>query len=146
MGLRTFISRVCLVAVFFISGISSLSNLPLARSQLETDLKAYEVNSDSHTSALLGLLQQNSYTLVTLWSCLAVVCSIATVLKVKWSAWVLVLMLGTEAVTAWYSPVGTAALLKALSMTGGLLIMISSVQQPGRKPSARVLVSAQPSS
>lgn len=124
MGLRTFVSRVCLVAVFFITGISNLANLPLARSVFETELKTYR--GQAGESAGLGFLQQNAYMVVALWSGLAVVCSITTVLKVKWSAWVLVLMLGIEAVVAWHSPGGDVALLKALSMTGGLLIMMSS--------------------
>jgi len=123
MGLRTFVSRVCLVAVFFITGISNLANLPLARAVFETELKTFRGEEES---AGLGLLQQNAYMVVALWSGLAVVCSISTVLKVKWSAWVLVLMLGVEAAVAWHSPGGEIALLKALSMTGGLLIMMSS--------------------
>ena len=133
MGLRTLLSRMCLVAVFFITGISSLANLPLARFLFETELKAYEANSKAENSAVVSLLLQNSYLVVALWSGLAVVCSIATVLKVKWSAWVLILMLGVEISAAWYSPTGAAALFKALSMTGGLLIMITSLKPPVRR-------------
>lgn len=52
------------MAFFFISGISSVSNLPLARSQLDSELKAYELNSQFQTTTLLSVLQQNSYTVV----------------------------------------------------------------------------------
>ena len=125
MALQRFVSRGCLVAVFFITGISNLANLPLARGVFETEVRTYGGNAGEE-SAGLGFLLRNSYMLVALWNGLAVVCSITTVLKVKWSVWVLVLMLGIEAFIGWHTPGGEAALLKALSMSGGLLIMMSS--------------------
>lgn len=133
MGLQSFVSRICLVAVFFITGISNLSNLPQARGRFEADLKTYAERSGAEHSESLRLMQQNAFMLVALWNSLAVVCSIATVLKVKWSSWVLVAMLLVEVVVAWDAPGGVITVLKALSMLGGLLVMMSSVKRPKRR-------------
>ena len=133
MGLRTIVSRICLVALFFFNGISGLSNLPLARSSFEASAKVFHQNyreaSGSEFLLTEALLLENAYLIVTLWGCLAVVCSIAAVLKVKWGAWMLVAMLLMETVPAWYekAPHSVALVLSNLALVGGLLVMTSVI-------------------